>query len=60
MKTTSFDCSAILKDAPIVILDEATTGIDPENEHLIQENHELTDGKIIITIAHRLATKKCR
>lgn len=48
---------AILKDAPIVILDEATASIDPENEHLIQNAiSELTRGKTIITIAHRLAT----
>ena len=48
---------AMLKDAPIVILDEATASIDPENEHLIQEAiSELTNGKTIITIAHRLAT----
>ncbi len=48
---------AILKDAPIVILDEATASIDPENEHLIQSAiAELTKGKTIITIAHRLAT----
>lgn len=48
---------AMLKDAPIVILDEATASIDPENEHLIQSAiSELTKGKTIITIAHRLAT----
>lgn len=48
---------AILKDAPIIILDEATASVDPENEHLIQEAiSELTFGKTIITIAHRLAT----
>ena len=48
---------AILKDAPIVILDEATASIDPENEHLIQQAlSALTHGKTIITIAHRLAT----
>lgn len=48
---------AILKDAPVIILDEATASIDPENEHLIQEAiSELTRGKTIITIAHRLAT----
>lgn len=48
---------AILKDAPIIILDEATASIDPENEHLIQGAiSELTRGKTIITIAHRLAT----
>ena len=48
---------AILKNAPIVILDEATASIDPENEHLIQQAiSELTRGKTIITLAHRLAT----
>lgn len=48
---------AMLKDAPIIILDEATASIDPENEHLIQSAiSELTKGKTIITIAHRLAT----
>lgn len=48
---------AMLKDAPFVILDEATASIDPENEHLIQEAiSALTHGKTIITIAHRLAT----
>ena len=48
---------AMLKDAPIIILDEATASIDPENEHLIQSAlSELTRGKTVITIAHRLAT----
>ena len=48
---------AILKNAPIIILDEATASIDPENEHLIQKAiSSLTKGKTIITIAHRLAT----
>lgn len=48
---------AILKNAPVIILDEATASIDPENEHLIQHAiSELTKGKTIITIAHRLAT----
>lgn len=48
---------AILKDAPIIILDEATASIDPENEHLIQQAiSALTKNKTIIMIAHRLAT----
>ncbi len=48
---------ALLKDAPIVILDEATASIDPENESLIQEAlSELTRGKTVVVIAHRLAT----
>ena len=48
---------AMLKNAPIVILDEATASVDPENEHLIQQAiSNLTHGKTIIIIAHRLAT----
>lgn len=48
---------AMLKDAPIIILDEATASIDPENEHLIQQAiSELVCGKTILTIAHRLST----
>ena len=48
---------AILKNAPIIILDEATASIDPENEHLIhQAISELTADKTVIVIAHRLAT----
>lgn len=47
----------MLKDAPIIILDEATASIDPENEHLIQQAiSELVCGKTILTIAHRLST----
>ncbi|TBW68124.1 ATP-binding cassette domain-containing protein, partial [Staphylococcus epidermidis] len=50
---------AILKDAPIIILDEATASIDPENEHLIQQAiDELSKGKTVITIAHKLGTIK--
>ncbi|MCG8550621.1 MAG: ABC transporter ATP-binding protein/permease [Desulfobacterales bacterium] len=48
---------AILKDAPIVVLDEATAFSDPENEHLIQKALEkLTKGKTVLTIAHRLTS----
>jgi ATP-binding cassette subfamily B protein len=47
----------MLKDAPIIILDEATASIDPENEAFIQSAiSALTKGKTIIIIAHRLAT----
>ena len=48
---------AMLKDAPVVILDEATANVDPENETDLQEAIEaLTGGKTIIMIAHRLKT----
>lgn len=48
---------AMLKNAPIVILDEATAYIDPENEVLMQkEISALTSGKTLIVIAHRLST----
>lgn len=48
---------AILKDAPIIILDEATANIDPENEDLIiSAFNELTKDKTLIMIAHRLKT----
>ena len=48
---------AILKDAPIVLLDEATAFADPENEHKIQMAFErLTRGKTVLMIAHRLPT----
>ncbi len=48
---------AILKDAPIVVLDEATAFADPENEVLIQKAFaKLTKGKTVIMIAHRLST----
>ena len=49
----------MLKNAPIVILDEATAFTDPENEHLIQQSiSELTKGKTLLVIAHRLSTVK--
>jgi len=48
---------AILKNAPIVVLDEATAFADPENEHLIhQALAELTKGKTVLMIAHRLTS----
>ena len=48
---------AIVKDSPIIVLDEATAFSDPENEHLIQKAFEkLMKDKTVIIIAHRLAT----
>lgn len=48
---------AILKNAPIVVLDEATAFADPENEHLIRQAFaHLTRGKTVLMIAHRLTT----
>lgn len=48
---------AIMKDAPIIILDEATANVDPENEaELTKAIEELTRNKTIIMIAHRLKT----
>ena len=48
---------AMLKDAPIVILDEATAYTDPENEAIIQSSvAKLVQGKTLIVIAHRLST----
>ncbi|MBO7485645.1 MAG: ABC transporter ATP-binding protein [Spirochaetaceae bacterium] len=48
---------AMMKDAPIVILDEATAYTDPENEALIQKSvAQLVKGKTLIVIAHRLST----
>jgi len=48
---------AIVKDAPIIVLDEATAFADPENEVQIQQAlKELTKNKTVIMIAHRLST----
>ena len=48
---------AIMKDAPIIILDEATANVDPENEkELMEAITELTQEKTVIMIAHRLKT----
>ena len=50
---------AMMKDAPIVILDEATAYTDPENEAIIQQSvGKLVAGKTLIVIAHRLSTVK--
>ena len=48
---------AILKDAPVIVLDEATSFVDPENEALIQDAiGELAAGRTVVMIAHRLST----
>ena len=48
---------ALLKNAPIILLDEATASLDPENEVLIQQAiARLVEGKTVIMIAHRLRT----
>ena len=50
---------AMLKNAPIVILDEATAYTDPENEAILQKSiAKLVEGKTLIVIAHRLSTVK--
>ena len=47
----------MMKDAPLLILDEATSYADPENEALIQESvARLACGKTLLVIAHRLST----
>ena len=48
---------AIMKDAPVIVLDEATANVDPENEKdLLEAIQELTQDKMVIMIAHRLKT----
>lgn len=48
---------AMLKDAPVVIMDEATAYTDPENEALVQSSvAKLVSGRTLIVIAHRLST----
>ena len=48
---------AILKDAPIILLDEATASVDPDNEKYIQMAiNELVKDKTLVVIAHRLST----
>ena len=49
----------MLKDSPVIILDEATAFTDPENEDKIQKSiRELAKGKTLLVIAHRLSTIK--
>ena len=51
---------AFLKDAPIILLDEATASLDPENETLIQEAiRKLIKNKTVLIIAHRLPSTGC-
>ena len=48
---------ALLKNAPVILLDEATVSLDPENEVLVQKAiAKLVEGKTVIMIAHRLRT----
>lgn len=49
---------AILKDAPLLLLDEATASLDPENEALVQSaiSHLVQQGKTVVIVAHRLKT----
>ena len=48
---------AMLKNAPVIILDEATAYTDPENEALVQSSvAKLVQGKTLLVIAHRLST----
>ena len=48
---------ALLKDAPVVLLDEATSALDPQSEAVVVRGiHELTRGKTVVVVAHRLAT----
>ena len=50
---------AMLKDSPIIILDEATANVDPENEQeLMEAMQEITHEKTVIMIAHRLKTAR--
>ncbi len=50
---------ALLKDAPIILLDEATSSVDPENEYeILNAIKELTKDKTVVSIAHRLSTVK--
>ncbi len=50
---------ALLKDAPIILLDEATSSVDPENEYeILKAIDALCKGKTVISIAHRLSTVK--
>ena len=55
LEVNSKDFVKLLKDAPIIVLDEATAFTDPENEHLILKAfRELMENKTVLMIAHRL------
>ena len=50
---------ALLKNAPIILLDEATSSVDPENEYeILAAVEELSKGHTVVSIAHRLSTVK--
>jgi ATP-binding cassette subfamily B protein len=56
-KTAHLHRPALLKNAPIILLDEATASLDPENEVLIQRAiSKLIEGKTVVVVAHRLRT----
>ena len=56
-KTENFHCKSILKDSPIILLDEATASLDVENETAIQTAlSRLIENKTVLVIAHRMRT----
>ena len=56
-KAADLHSQSHLKDAPIILLDEATSSVDPENEWMLQQAiQELTAGKTVVMIAHKIKT----
>lgn len=54
-KTENLNCTCYIKDAPVILLDEATASLDPENEVEIQYAiNSLIQGRTVIVIAHKL------